>query len=184
MLSNPSQYLPQGWGSQFSGIQGFGSPQMSVGPFGQAFPFGGNAPFGYDPGQIGAGQQQHPFGGQAHPFAQNPYAQQQQNPYAQQQQNPFAQQQQNPFAAFATHLHPGQQILPALGQLAQQIAVQSAVTQQIGVALHQLVQQLAAQGPQGQQGYQQGFGLGSGQPFAGLNPQAQAWGANRSPTIQ
>jgi hypothetical protein len=179
MLSNPSQYLPQGWGSQFSGIQGFGSPQMSVGPFGQAFPFGGNAS-GYDLGQVGAGQQQYPFGGQSHPFAQNPYAQQQQNPYAQQQ---------NPFAAFATHpyagaLHPGQQILPALAQLAQQIAVQSAVTQQIGAALHQLVQQLAIQGTQGQQGFQQGFGLGSGQPFAGLNPQAQAWGANRSPTIQ
>jgi hypothetical protein len=173
MLSNPSQYLPQGWGSQFSGIQGFGSPQMSVGPFGQAFPFGGNASLGYDPGQIGAGQQQYPFGGQSHPFAQNPYAQQQQNP----------------FAAFATHpyvgaFHPGQQILPALAQLAQQIAVQSAVTQQIGAALHQLVQQLAVQGSQGQQGFQQGFGLGSGQPFAGLNPQAQAWGANRSPTIQ
>jgi hypothetical protein len=177
MLSNPSQYLPQGWGSQFSGIQGFGSPQMSVGPFGQVFPVGGNAPFGYDPGQIGAGQQQYPFGGQSHPFAQNPYAQQLQNPYAQQQQNPFA--------AFAAHpyagtFHPGQQLLPALGQLAQQIAVQSAVTQQIGAALHQLVQQLAVQGSQGQQG----FGLGSGQPFAGLNPQAQAWGANRSPTIQ
>ena len=173
MLSNPSQYLPQGWGSQFSGIQGFGSPQMSVGPFGQAFPFGGNAPFGYDPGQIGAGQQQYPFGGLTHPFAQNP----------------FAQQLQNPFTPFATHpyggtFHPGQQILPALGQLAQQIAVQSAVTQQIGAALHQLVQQLAVQGSQGQQGFQQGFGLGSGQPFAGLNPQAQAWGANRPQTIQ
>jgi hypothetical protein len=193
MLSNLSQqYLPQGWGPQYPGFQGIGSPQQGAGSFGQSNPFGGN---GYDSAQAGIGQQQFPFGGQTpqaqfgpqsqgqNPyagFAINPYLQGQGNPYAQAQQwaNPFGQ---NPFANNfgQTPHHPAHQIVPALAQLAQQIALQSAMTQQIGAALHQLAQHLAGQGAQAQQG----FGLGGGQPFAGLNSQAQAWGANR-PTIQ
>jgi hypothetical protein len=199
MLPNFSQqYLPQaqGWGPQFPGFQGIGSPQMSASPFGQATPFGGNAPFGHDSAQAGAGQQPYPFGGQTNPqgqfvqqlLAQNPYAAFAMNPYAQGQTNPNTQAQtwaspfaQNPFAnSFGqTAQHPAQQIVSALGQLAQQIAVQSAVMQQIGAALHQLAQQLAIQSSQAQPS----FGLGSSQGFAGLNPQAQAWVANR-PTIQ
>jgi|KBSSwiStaDraftv2_1062776.scaffolds.fasta_scaffold00564_7 hypothetical protein len=88
------------------------------------------------------------------------------------------------------------QVAPVLGQLAQHIAIQSAVTQQIGVAVHQLAHQLALQGLQGFPG----GGFGAGQAFAGasqpyiggaqpygqlglgagayggFNPQAQGWG--------
>jgi hypothetical protein len=103
--------------------------------------------------------------------------------------------------------HPGahipvQQIAPVLGQLAQHIAIQSAVAQQIGAAVHQLAHQLALQGLQGYpaggfgtglpftgpgqpyiggaqvggvQAYGQPFGLGAG-VYGGLNPQAQGWG--------
>ena len=88
------------------------------------------------------------------------------------------------------------QVAPVLGQLAQHIAIQSAVTQQIGVAVHQLAHQLALQGLQGFPGG--GFGAGQGfagasqpyiggaQPYGqlglgagaygGFNPQAQGWG--------
>jgi hypothetical protein len=193
MLSNLSQqYLPQGWGPQFPGFQGIGSPQTSAGPFGQSVPFGGN---GYDPAQAGGGQQQFPFSGQTqqaqfapHLPGQNPYAGFAMNPYMQGHANPYTQSQswanpfvQNPFGnSFGqTAHHPAQQIVPALAQLAQQLALQSAVTQQMGAALHQLAQQLAIQGSQAQGA----FGPGGGQPFTGLNPQAQGWGANR-PTIQ
>ncbi len=124
--------------------------------------------------------------------------------------NPFTQGQfqQNPFA-FNPQLHsqlsqgflpqnnPSQQILALLGQVAQQLSIQSAITQQIGVALQQVTQQLAAQSQQSFSGGGPGGGqYGGGQyyaqnPFgtpqgglAGFNPQAQAWGANRSQTIQ
>src|SRR5439155_22682586 len=52
------------------------------------------------------------------------------------------------FAGYAGVHHPAQQIVLLLGQLAQQILAQTAVTQQISIALQQLVQQLALQGPQ------------------------------------
>ncbi len=124
-----------------------------------------------------------------------------QNPFTQGQfvpgqflQNPFAF---NPQQHYAGVHSPSQQILVVLAQLAQQLNIQSAVTQQIGIALQQVAQQLAAQN---QQGFS-GSGLGGGQygggqyyaqnPFntpqgglAGFNPQGQVWGANRSQTIQ
>ena len=168
MLANLSQYLPQGWGPQLPGFQGFGSPQIGMSPFGQAMPLG------YDPAQTGVGQ--HPYGWQTSPFGQSQaFGQNQpfgQSPYLQ-SHNPFF----NSQGHVSAHHSATQQIVPVLGQLAQQIAVQSAVTQQIGAALHQLAQQLASQG-------QQGFGPGGSQSFVGLNPQAQGWGANRQQTIQ
>jgi hypothetical protein len=199
MVSNLSQYSPQGLASQFPGLQGAGWPQMSPGLFGQPGMGGGNVPFGQDSGQAGLSQQ-HPFGAQTNWFAQNPFVT---NPY---QQSP--------------QLHPTQHLVAVLGQLALQLAAHGAVTQQIGIALQQLTQQLGAQSPQGHPGgfgagqafagvgppYAGGgqpFGLGGGgqyfgqNPFAGaiqagygqggysgFNPQAQAWGANRPQTIQ
>jgi hypothetical protein len=99
----------------------------------------------------------------------------------------------NPFA-------PGQaannsvQLVPALGQLAQQLTLQCAlaqqIAQQIGSVVQHLAHQLTLQSQQGQQG-QQGQYYGQN-PFAasiqggysGFNPQAQAWGVNRPPTVQ
>ena len=79
----------------------------------------------------------------AHPLSAGPFAT---NPYL---QNPSP-------------------IVAVLGQLAQQIAVQSAVAQQIGIAVHQLAHQLGGQGALGFQS--NGFGggqafVGAGQPF-------------------
>ena len=54
MVSNLSQYSPQGLASQFPGLQGAGWPQMSPGLFGQPGMSGGNVSFGQDP------YQQHP----------------------------------------------------------------------------------------------------------------------------
>ena len=232
MLSNPSQYSPQGLVSQFPGLQAAGLPQLNPGLFGQPGAYNGNAHFGNaqlgpEFGQGGFSQQFPPggqlggqfgqFGGQANPFAQNsflqnpsvqnpfavgpfapnPYLQSQPNPYLQSQwqspvgANPFL----SPFAGQAGAHIPAHQIVPVLGQLAQQIAIQSAVAQQIGIAVHQLAHQLASQGLQGP-GYTQGGygGLGpQGQGYAqggygGLGPQGQgwgqAWGANRPQTIQ
>jgi hypothetical protein len=178
MVSNLSQYFPQGLASQFPGLQGAGWPQMSPGLFGQPGVSGGNVSFGQDPGQSGLNQQ-YPFGAQTNSSAQTPFT-----------QNPFLQ-------------HPAQHLVTVLGQLALQLAAQGAVTQQIGIALHQLAQQL---GTQSLQGYPGGFGAGQafagvGPPYAGgggqyfgqnpfaggysgFNPQAQAWGANRPQTIQ
>src|SRR5262249_31601458 len=112
MLSNLSPFATQGLAPQFS--------------------------FGLDPTQAGLGHSQYPFGqypfgGQTSPYAQNPYAQ---NPYA---QSPYAQ---GPFASLAASPHLHTQLAPVLTQIAQQIAVQSALTQQMGAALHQLAHQL------------------------------------------
>jgi hypothetical protein len=195
MVSNLSQYSPQGLASQFPGLQGAGWPQMSPGLFGQPGMGGGNVPFGLDTAQAGLSQQ-YPFGAQTNSFAQTPFT-----------QNPFLQ-------------HPAQHLVTVLGQLALQLAAHGAVTQQIGIALQQLTQQLGAQSLQGYPGgfgagqafagagppfagVGQPFGLGGGgqyfgqNPFAGaiqagygqggysgFNPQAQAWGANRPQTIQ
>jgi hypothetical protein len=217
MLSNPSQYSPQGLVSQFPGLQAAGLPQMNPGLFGQPGAYNGNAHFGNaqlgpEFGQGGFSQQFPPggqLGGQANPFAQNSFLQNPSvqnpfaagpfgpNPYLQSQwqspvgPNPFL----SPFAGQAGAHIPAHQIVPVLGQLAQQIAIQSAVAQQIGIAVHQLAHQLASQGLQGQ-GYAQG-GYGGqglqGQAYAqggygGQGPQAQGWGqpwgANRQQTIQ
>jgi hypothetical protein len=210
MLSNPSQYSPQGL-SQFPGLQAAGLPQLNPGLFGLPGAYNGTAQFGNpqwgpESGQVGQSQQ--------FPFGWSPT-----NPYLQGHlwQNPVAY---NPFLSSGgqagAHI-PAHQIVPVLAQLTQQIAVQSAVAQQIGIAVHQLAHQLALQVLQGHAGA--GFGAGqtwsqpfagSGQPFAGaghafggggqpyigggaqpfgpgayggFNPQAQAWGG-RSQTIQ
>jgi hypothetical protein len=187
-MSNLSQFSPQGLMPQFPGLQGAGWPQMNPGQFGQPGAYGGgNAPFGHDSAQAGFGQQ-FAFGGQANPLQQNPFTQNQfgQSPWA---TNPYLQGQlgqQSP--------HSPQYIIAVLGHLAQQFAVHTALTQQIGVTLQQLAQQLAVQ----MQSHAASLGAGGGQyfgqsPFAvggyggfnpGFNPQAQAWGASRSPTIQ
>jgi hypothetical protein len=174
MLSNPLQYSPQSLLPQFPGLQAAGLPQMNPGLFGQPGAYNGTAQFGHDFGQAAVGQQT-PFGfgqgfnqgfGQQFPFGA------QTNPYLQSQlwQGPGAH---NPFlSSFGGHTGasiPAHQIVPVLGQLAQQIAVQSAVAQQIGMAVQQLAHQLALQG-QGLQGYP------GGQGGYGLGPQAQGWG--------
>jgi hypothetical protein len=184
MMSAFSQYSPQGLLPQFPGMQA----EFGQAGSGQPFPFAGQ----------GNSFLQNPFsGGQfgPSPFAANPYLQSQwlQSPVG---HNPL----QNSFAGQAGTNIATQQIVQALGQLAQQIAVQNAVAQQIGFAVHQLAHQLATQGLQGYPG----SGLGAGQPFAGagqafiggtpqpfgqggyggLSPQSQGWGANRQQTIQ
>ena len=166
MQSNFSQYSPQGLFSP----QGAGWPQqMSPGPFGQPGMNSGNALFGQESGQAGFGPQS-PFGlgGQGNPFGQNPFG-----------QSPFGQQaQQGP--------HPTQHLVGLLGQIAQQLSIHNAMTQQVGIALHQLVQQLVAQSYSGGGQYfgQNPFAGGQG-GYGGFNPQtAQAWGANRPQTIQ
>jgi hypothetical protein len=182
MLSNPLQYSPQSLLPQFPGLQAAGLPQMGAGLFGQPGAYNGTAQFGQDFGHAGVGQQS-PFGfGPQSPFNG------QMNPYLQSQlwqgagaHNPFL----SSFAGQAGANIPAHQIVPVLGQLAQQIAVQSAVAQQIGIAVHQLAHQLALQG-QGLQGYP---GAQGGYGGLGLGPQAQgwgqAWGANRpQQTIQ
>jgi hypothetical protein len=215
MLSNLSQFSPQGLIPQFAGLQTAGFPQMTPGLFGQPGAYNGNGPFGHESTHQSAfgGGQPNPLQQIQNPFAQNPLAANpyQTNPY---QQAPWSQSlaAHNPLqSSFAGPMGniPVQQIVPVLAQLAQQIAVQSAVAQQIGIAVHQLAHQLAVQGLQGYPGG--GFGAGQafagvGQPFngfnggaaqpfgpggpflgspGGFNPQlAQAWGANRPQTIQ
>jgi hypothetical protein len=201
MLSNPSQYSPQGLMPQFPGLQAGGFPQMNPALFGQSGAY--NGAFGQESAQAGLSQQ-FPFGGQMNPFLQNPLAQTQfsqgpfgTNPYLQSpwQQghvghNPL----QNSFGGNAGLNIPAQHLVPLLGQLAQQIAIQNALAQQIGIAVHQLAHQLAVQGMQGNAGggfgAGQGFNgigqpyigggaqpFGSGGPFLG-NPGAQYFGPN------
>jgi len=192
MLSNPLQYAPQSlipqFPGQFPGLQAAGWPQVSAG-FAQPGAFSGTAQFGQPDGQAGLAQ-----------LAANPYLQGQwHSPFG---HNPFL----GSFAGQAVAGIPAHQIVPVLGQLAQQIAVQNAVTQQIGVAVHQLAHQLASQGLQGYPGngfgvgqgfgaggqpYNSGagqpFGLGGQGPYGGFNPQAQGWGqpwGARPQTIQ
>jgi len=146
MLSNFSQYAPQGWAPQIPGLQGIGSPQLNSGP-GQ-------------PGVFGNPWQAHELG----------------------QQVP-----QSPFIANAQIPNPVQMI-PVLGQLAQQLAIQCAVTQQfaqqLSVVVQHLAQQLAAQGPQGQYYGQNPYAAAVQGGYPGFNPQVQAWGGNRQSTIQ
>lgn len=169
MLSNFSQYSPQGFIPQFPGLQAAGWPHMSPGLFGQLGAYPGFVPFAHEPALAGM----YPS-----PFAPSPLA-----------YNPLL----GSLTGYAGAHHPAQQIALVLGQLAQQISVQTAVTQQISVALQQLVHQLAVQGIQSQGSALGAFG---GQYFAqnpfvsptqggyGFSPQAPAWGANRAQTIQ
>jgi hypothetical protein len=187
MLSNLSQFSPQGFLPQFAGLQA-GWPQMGPGLFAQPGPYPGLVPFAHEPTLTGM----YPSPFLQTPFAPGPFAP---GPFA---TSPFAPAiAYNPLlslAGYAGAHHPAQQIVLVLGQLAQQISVQTALTQQISIALQQLVQQLAVQGLQ-----IPGAGLGAfgGQYFAqnpftgatqgaygGFSPQAQPWGANRAQTIQ
>lgn len=117
------------------------------------------------------------------PFAPSPFA-----------QNPFVQS----HVPWQTQYAVGQQLLLAVGQLAQHISIQSALNQQIAAVLHQLTQQLQLHSvpglagigmgqPFGQQAYgQQPFGQ---QPYGQMmspfsQPAWQAWGGQRPQTIQ
>jgi len=190
MLSNFSHYSPQGFIPQFPGLQGAGWPQMSPGLFGQPGTYAGYVPSAHEPALAGmypSPYLQTPFA--PSPFAATPFAA---SPFA---PSPLAF---NPllgsFAGYAGAHHPAQQIVLLLGQLAQQISAQTAVTQQISIGLQQLVQQLAVQGLQTHPGALGAFGgqyfaqspfTGATQgAFGGFTPQAQAWGANRAQTIQ
>jgi hypothetical protein len=145
MLSNFSQYAPQGLVPQIPGMQPIGNPWL-----------------GHELGQQGPG---------INPFGQNPLA-----------QNPF---------------FPGQaannsvQLVTALGQLAQQLTIQCAlaqqIAQQIGSAVQHLAHQLALQSQQVQQGQYYGqnpLAASIQGGYSGFNPQAQAWGVGRPPTVQ
>ncbi len=149
MLSNFSQYAPQGLAPQIPGMQPIGPSQL------------GNPWLGHELGQQvqGVGQQVPPWAGQFNPFGQNPLA-----------QTP---------------------LVPALGQLAQQLTIQCAlaqqIAQQISSAVQHLAHQLALQNQQGQQGQYYGqnpFAASIQGGYSGFNPQTQAWGVARPPTIQ
>ena len=178
MVSNFSQYSPQGLASPFPGLQGTGWPQMSPGLFGQPGVSGGNVPFGQDSAQT--------------PFTQNPF---QQHP-AHQLVTVLGQLAQQ----LAAHGAITQQIGIALHHLAHQLG--GAQSQQGYPGGFGAGQGFAGVGPP-YAGVGQPFGLGGGgqyfgqNPFAGgiqagygqggysgFNPQAQAWGANRQQTIQ
>jgi len=188
MLSNLSQYSPQGFVPQFHGLQGAGWPQMGPGPFAQPGAYPGLVPFAHEPALTGMYPSpflQTPFA--ATPFAATPFAA---TPFAPAiGYNPLLS-----LAGYAGAHHPAQQIVLVLGQLAQQISVQTALTQQISIALQQLVHQLAVQGLQipgaglgafgGQYFAQNPFAGATQGAYGGFSPQAQVWGANRAQTIQ
>ncbi len=141
MLSNFSQYPPQGL-----------APQVP-----------GNPWLGHELGQQGMGQQAPPWAGQFNPFVQSPLAQ----------------------TPFPVGPSPIQQMLPALGQLAQQLSIQCVLAQQaaqqISSTVQHLAQQLAGQNPQGQYYYGQNpLAIQGG--YSGFNPQTQAWGIARPQT--
>jgi hypothetical protein len=170
MVSNFSQYSPQGLASQFPGLQGAGWPQMSPGLFGQPGMSGGNVSFGQDSGQA----LQHPAQHLVTVLGQ------------------LAQQ-------LAAHAAVTQQIGIAVHQLAQQLGAQSLQGYPSGFGAGQAfagigppyagVGQPFGLGGGGQYfgqnpfagAIQAGYGQGG---YGGFNPQAQAWGANRQQTIQ
>jgi len=163
MVSNLSQYPPQGLASQFPGLQGAGWPQMSPGLFGQPGVSGGNVPFGQDSAQS--------------PFTQSPFPQ---HP-AQQLVTVLGQL----ALQLAAHAAMTQQIGIALHQLAHQLG--GGQSQQGYPGGFGAGQGFAGGGGQyfGQNPFagaiQAGYGQGG---YSGFNPQAQAWGANRQQTIQ
>ena len=147
MLSNFSQFAPQGLAPQIPGQAGiYGNPWS-----------------GHE-----LGQQLPPWAGQINPFGHNPQGQGQSTAY--------------------TQLQGSVQIVPVLAQLTQQLTIQCAITQQlaqqVSVAIQQLANQLSAQGLQGQYYGQNPYAVSQQGGYPGFNPQAQAWGANRQPTIQ
>lgn len=167
MLSNFSQYAPQGLAPQIPGMQPIGPLQLNSALPGQPGIYG-NPWLGHELGQQGAGQQAPAWGGQLNPFVQNPLA-----------QTPFflGQPANNPL-----------QVVPVLGQLAQQLTIQCALTQQlaqqISTAVQHLGHQLALQSLHGQYYGQNPLAASIQGGYSGFNPQAQAWGAARAPTIQ
>jgi hypothetical protein len=152
MLSNFSQYAPQGWAPQLNSP----SSGQQPGVYANAWP-------GHE-----LGQQVPTWAGQINPFGQNPLP-----------QPPLVANSQIPNSV---------QVIPVLGQLAQQLAIQCAITQQFaqhlsGVVQH-LAHQLGAQGPQGQYYGQNPYAAAAQGAYPGFNLQAQAWSANRQATIQ
>ena len=115
-------------------------------------------------GQQGTGQQAPPWAGQFNPFVQNPQAQ-------------------TPFLAGPSAI---QQMLPALGQLAQQLTIQCVlaqqVAQQISTTVQHLAHQLAVQNPPGQYYGQNPLAIQGATRDS--SPQMQAWGVARPQTIQ
>jgi len=169
MLSNFSQYTPQGLAPQIPGLQGIGAPQLNSGSVQPGLY--GNAWSGHE-----LGQQAPTWTGQINPFGQNPQGQ--------------------PTLVANAQIPNAIQMVPVLGQVAQQLAIQCAITQQLAqqlsLTVQHLAQQLAAQGQQGQY-YGQNPQYYGQNPYAaamqqggysGFNPQVQAWGGNRQPTIQ
>jgi hypothetical protein len=153
MLSNFTQFAPQGLAPQIPGLQGIGAPQLNSVLSGQPGVFG-NPWSGYELGQQVSGQQLPPWAGPT-AFGHNPHS---------------------------------ISIVPVLGQLTQQLAIQSVITQQIAqqisVAVQHLAQQLAAQGVHAPYYGVNPYAASMHGGYSGFNPQVQAWGANRPPTIQ
>jgi hypothetical protein len=141
---------------QFPGMQPIGPSQP------------GNPWLGHELGQQGVGQQVPAWVGQFNPLPQNPLA-----------QTPFFQGQSANNSA---------QLVPALGQLAQQLAIQCAlaqqIAQQIGSAVHHLAHQFAQHSQQGQYYGQNPLAASIQGGYSGFNPQTQAWGVARPPTVQ
>jgi hypothetical protein len=155
MLSNFSQYAPQGLAPQIPGMQAIGPSQLNSAVPGRPGAYG-SPWFGHELGQQGVGQQAPPWAGQFNPIVQNPLA-----------QTPF---------------------FPVLGQLAQQLTIQCAVTQQIAQqitsAVQHLAHQLAHQSQQGQYYGQNPLAASIQGGYSGFNPQTQGWGVPRPATVQ
>ena len=132
-------------------------------PFGLQQPFPGMQGFG---GMPGVGQS--PGFGGAGAYGQSPYAHHQATNSFFSQPGASYMQPGQPGGTFSTAL----QIIPLIGHLAQQVHLQSGVTQQIGMALSHLAQQLTvlsqqvmlSQQTQGGIGLGFGAGQGIGQP--------------------
>jgi hypothetical protein len=163
MLPNFSQYAQQGLAPQIPGLQGFGAPQLNS-PLGQPGVYG-NAWSGQELVQQGP-----TWAGSISPFGHNPLA-----------HSPFTQ---GPSAANSQLVQP----VPLLVQLAQQLAIQCAITQQfaqqMSIAVQQLASHLPAQGVPGQYYGQNPYAASVQGGYPGFNPQVQAWGPNRQTTIQ
>lgn len=165
MLSNFSQYAPQGLAPQIPGLQANGSPQLNAALFGQPAVYA-NPWLAHELGQQGVGPQVPAWLGPINPIAHNPLAP----------------------APFNVSPFNSAQMVPVLGQLAQQLTVQCALTQQvaqqISIAIQHLAHQIALQGVQGQYYGQNPLAASIQGSYTGFNPQTQAWGVTRPPTIQ
>jgi hypothetical protein len=166
MLSNFSQYAPQGLAPQIPGLQGIAAPQLNSALTGQPGVYGSAWP-GNELGWQGSNSNQQPplgFG----PAGVMPNLQ--------------------GHAIQNSQIQNSAHMVPVLGQLAQQLAIQSAIThqvaQQVGVAVQHLAHQLAVHGLQAQYYPQNPYAASFQGGYPGFNPQAQAWGPNRPQTIQ